>query len=769
MMAVCLVAAMAVIFVTDLLTMAGFAHGVFYLPIVLISMLSGRRRILIATAIISVVLILAGLRFSPPAPESFPAAYVVANRVVSILIVVMACLLALTRLQQTARLRRMQQDKEATDRMLGVASEVAGVGGWTLETDPPSLHWTDEVHRIHGTAPGKELSLQDAIDSYAPDDRKSIADAVERCLRQGTAFDEELRIINRSGDMTWVRAVGVPTLDAEGVITGAHGAFMNIEQSRRTAQRLTTTLESITDAFFLLDRDWRFTFINERAETVLERTREDLLGKVVWVEFPETVDSMFEQQYRMAVDENISVAFEAFYPPLERWFDVHAYPSPEGLAVYFRDVTSKRQAREQLNLLESAIARINDVVLITEASPLDDPGPRIVFVNNAFERMTGYSRAEVIGKSPRFLHGPETSRTELDRIRLALEQALPVRSQVVNYTRNGQAYWLEIEIVPIIGSDGDPQYFVAVQRELTERLNIEEQLRQTQRLKAVGQLTGGIAHDFNNILTVILGNSELLREELAADESLSEIASMMTKAASRGAELTQRLLAFAQRQALDPKPVDINHLVTSMHGLLSRTLGGHIEIRLAHDSELWPAFVDEGQLESCLLNLCLNARDAMAHGGLLIVETANVILDKDYATNHAELEPGEYVMLAVSDSGCGIAADDLGRVFEPFFTTKSPDKGTGLGLSMTYGFVKQSRGHIRIHSESGEGTTIRLYLPRSTTEAVTRAQPPQKPSAVTKRSSWSRTIRWCETLRMAGCVSWATRFWLQRMVLLPSP
>jgi PAS domain S-box-containing protein len=719
-LSISLVMAMVVIFVADMLTMAGFAHGMLYVLVVLIALLSGRRRLLIATATISVVLILVGLSLSPPPPESFPVGYVAANRGVSILIVVVACLLALARLQQSARLLRARQDLEASDRMLKMASKVAGVGGWTIENDPPKLHWTEEVHRIHGSRPGETPSFEQAIEFYPPDYREQVRDAVGRCLEEGTAFDEEWRITNSAGDLVWVRAVGRPTLDAQGAIIGAHGAFMNIEQSRRIVQRLTTTLESITDAFFLLNREWCFTFVNARAEALLKRSREDLLTRVIWTEFPEALGSIFEEQYRQAIRDNTSVAFEAFYPPLDLWFEVHAYPSEEGLAVYFQDITRKRRSEDQLRLLESAISRINDVVLITEADPLDEPGPRILFANDAFERMTGYSRNEVIGKSPRFLQGPETCRKELDRIRRALEGAQPVRSQMINYTRDEQPFRSEIDIVPLLGADGERQYFVAVQRDLTERLDIEEQLRQAQRLEAVGQLTGGIAHDFNNLLTVILGNAELLREELA-DEALNEIAAMVVKAAERGAELTQRLLAFARRQALEPRTVDVSRLIDGMVDMLSRTLGGHIDIRIAHGSDVWLAFVDEGQLESCLLNLCLNARDAMDGGGLLMIETANVHLDQQYADSQEQLKPGDYVMLAVSDGGRGIAAADLGRVFEPFFTTKESGKGTGLGLSMIYGFIKQSSGHIKIDSEPGEGTTVRVYLPRS---IETSALPP---------------------------------------------
>lgn len=246
----------------------------------------------------------------------------------------------------------------------------------------------------------------------------------------------------------------------------------------------------------------------------------------------------------------------------------------------------------------------------------------------------------------------------------------------------------------------------------SEQKRLQEQLRQSQRLDAIGQLTGGVAHDFNNLLTVILGSAESLAEQLTHDQRLRMLADVTAKAAERGAELTNRLLAFARQQALEPRPVDINRQIAQMDSLLRRTLGEHIEIELVRGGGLWRAMVDPGQLENALLNLCINARDAMQQGGRLTLETANTYLDDEYAAQHTEVTAGRYVMVAVSDTGHGMDQDTLAKVFEPFFTTKEVGKGSGLGLSMVYGFIKQSQGHIRVYSEPGEGTTVRLYLPR---------------------------------------------------------
>ena len=262
----------------------------------------------------------------------------------------------------------------------------------------------------------------------------------------------------------------------------------------------------------------------------------------------------------------------------------------------------------------------------------------------------------------------------------------------------------------------------ALEQQGIDIAELNERLRRSQQLEAVGQLTGGVAHDFNNLLTVVMGNAELLVELNEHNPMQRQLAEMIATAAQRGSELTQRLLAFARKQALDPKVVDVNELVAGMDSLLRRSLGEHIEIELIRGAGLWPALVDPGQLENALLNLCLNARDAMPGGGRLTLETANARLDADYAAQQAEVTPGQYVMLAVSDTGEGIAPEHLQRVFEPFFTTKDKGKGTGLGLAMVYGFTKQSAGHVTVYSEPGDGTTVRLYLPRAA-GAVAEAGP----------------------------------------------
>ena len=278
--------------------------------------------------------------------------------------------------------------------------------------------------------------------------------------------------------------------------------------------------------------------------------------------------------------------------------------------------------------------------------------------------------------------------------------------------------------------------FVLTITDMTKRAQSEAVLREAQKMQAIGQLTGGIAHDFNNLLTVIVGNLELARMKLDSQHPLTGNIERSLWAAQRGGTLTGQLLAFARKQPLAPAQIDLTATLPDLVPLLRRTLGEHIDVRFVDTAGLWPAMADPAQLESAVLNLALNARDAMPGGGRLTIELANKVLDADYARSHVEVTPGDYVMVAVSDTGHGMTPDIVARVFEPFFTTKTEGRGTGLGLAMVFGFVKQSGGHIKIYSEPNEGTSVKIYLPR----AVGAASGPQRSSVPAELPRGTATI-----------------------------
>ena len=292
-------------------------------------------------------------------------------------------------------------------------------------------------------------------------------------------------------------------------------------------------------------------------------------------------------------------------------------------------------------------------------------------------------------------------------------------AEAVSTAARGAALQITVDLMKSLVEEKD--------RMLIEKNAADLQLHQAQKMEAVGQLTGGVAHDLNNILTVITGTIEILADAVADRPELLAIAKMIDDAAARGADLIQRLLAFARKQPLQPREVDVNALVMQAANLLRPTLGEHVEVHMMLAGDTSRALIDPSQLTNAILNLALNARDAMPDGGKLTIETCNVVLDEEYAGMHSDVTAGNYVLVAVTDSGHGIPAAILNNVFEPFFTTKAVDKGSGLGLSMVYGFVKQSNGHIKIYSEEGHGTTVRIYLPQAAGVALP-AEPVSEPS-----------------------------------------
>ncbi len=329
--------------------------------------------------------------------------------------------------------------------------------------------------------------------------------------------------------------------------------------------------------------------------------------------------------------------------------------------------------------------------------------------------------AEIFGGSPRL--GPDGSLSGIDdgsgpafrAVIAAIRGGSAVQGEALKGRRaDGGLVDLRLSGAPVAGEDGTIRAMILIAQDETERNRLERQFLHSQKIEAVGQLTGGIAHDFNNLLGILIGNLDLIRERVEADTETIELVDAALDAGLRGADLNKRLLAFSRRQALQPEAVDVNAAIAGMVRLLRRSLGERVEIRLDCGEMLWPVTVDPVQLETAVVNLCINARDAMPQGGVLTVETANAVIDADYAVAHAELSPGDYVMVAISDTGTGMPPEILARVFDPFFTTKPVGRGTGLGLSMVYGFMKQSGGHVNVYSEPGRGTTVKLYLPRQT-------------------------------------------------------
>ncbi|GJD32712.1 Blue-light-activated protein [Methylobacterium adhaesivum] len=353
-------------------------------------------------------------------------------------------------------------------------------------------------------------------------------------------------------------------------------------------------------------------------------------------------------------------------------------------------------------------------MIVTDPHQADNP---IIFVNRAFERMTGYTRDELIGTNCRFLQGPETDREVVTELRLAIAEQREFSTEIINYRRDGSSFWNALFVSPVFNRSGDLVYFFGSQLDVSRRRDAEESLHQAQKMESLGQLTGGIAHDFNNLLQVISGHNEVMLALI--DHPTIDVARMrrageaVRDASERAAKLTHQLLAFSRKQRLEGRLLNLNGLVQSMSEMAERTLGDHVTLRQDLSPDLWNTRIDPTQAEVALLNVMLNARDAMPGGGTVTVKTENLLVEDEDAALFKTVGPGAYVVVSVTDTGSGMVPEILNRVMEPFFTTKGEGKGTGLGLAMVYGFAKQSGGSVKIYSEVGHGTTVRLLFPAS--------------------------------------------------------
>ena len=501
-------------------------------------------------------------------------------------------------------------------------------------------------------------------------------------------------------------------------------------------------IHSVVDyAIFMLDEEGYVASWNPGAERIKGYTAEEIIGqhfscfytpedranRVPWEALKTAAASRFNVEgWRVRKDGTRFWAAVIIDP-------IRQDGKLIGFAKVTRDMTEQRAA--QLAALESERRFRLLVQGVTDyAIYMLDPDGHITNWNAGAARIKGYSEQEIVGEHFSRFYAPE----DID-VRLpwnALEKARRegrYEAEGWRVRKDGTRFWAGVVVDAIYDETGTLIGFAKITRDLTERreaqLELErsrEQLFQAQKMEAIGQLTGGLAHDFNNLLTGISGSLELLRARIAQGRlrDLDRYITSAQSATSRAAALTHRLLAFARRQTLDSRTVDVNRLIAGMEDMLRRTVGPAIELETVLSASLWPTLCDPNQLETAILNLCINARDAMPDGGRLTVETQNSWIDERSAKER-DLQSGQYVAICVTDTGSGMTPEVLARAFDPFYTTKPMGQGTGLGLSMVYGFTRQSNGQVRLYSEVGSGTTVRIYLPRHFGEAEAEAEPPQ--------------------------------------------
>ena len=628
------------------------------------------------------------------------------------------------RSQELGRAREALAQSQA---LLGMASRLSRVGAWSIDLPGQTLTWSQEARAIHEMPPGYTPTLAQAISFYAPESLEAIQDTYDACATKGRAFDGEFQVITTQGKRVWVRVMGEAVRDGAGAIVRVQGALQDISaqkdaewRERDLSARLTATLESITDGFYLINKDWNFAYLNAQAERMLQRSRHDLLGKNAWQAFPAALGSPIEQEYRRAVQAQCTARFEVFYPPLGTWFDVHAHPTDEGLAVYFQDITPRRLAQAQLRLLETAVSYLSDVVVITQVDAAPEVESKIVFVNEAFERRTGYGRDELIGKSPEVLRQTLFERSE-DGSVAAHKMWRPVQGEMLIHARQGDEFWLDVHVVALTDENGLLTHWVSVGRDITERrqagqaileLNSELEARvrcRTVQLEAANQeleaFSYSVSHDLRSPLKTIEGFSHLLERAVGgeADKKSKHYLSRIRAGVRHMGELIDGLLSLAQlsRETLQFSKVDLSAIARRVeHECREREPDRQAQVHI-QDGML--ARGDARLLSVVMQNLLGNAWKFTARQ-----EQAHIDIGSQAGTGDAI---GQTVYF-IQDNGAGFDMAHAQKLFGTFERLHSPADfaGTGIGLATVKRVIERHAGRVWAEGQEGEGATFYFTL-----------------------------------------------------------
>jgi two-component system, cell cycle sensor histidine kinase and response regulator CckA len=580
---------------------------------------------------------------------------------------------------------------------------------------------------------------------------KSVKQRLDRCFEGEAVVADVSRDIPGRG-LSFTEARYSPCRAPDGSVTAAAVSIRDVTASKRAATALQTS-EARYRALFEMSRDalmtlappsWRFTSANPASIAMLgARTEEDLVSRAPWEFSPE-----HQPDGRMSADaaaEMIATAMRTgshYFEWTHRRFSGESFPASvllarievEGqtiLQATVRDETVRRKVEAERERLTMAIEQAAEAVVITDATGT------ITYVNPAFEEITGYTRVETLGQNPRLLKSGAHDEVFYRALWETISAGRTWRGRFVNRKKDGTLYTEETTVSPVRAATGAITSYVAVKRDITRDLDLEAQFLQSQKMEGIGRLAGGIAHDFNNLLSVILGYAGFAFDGAPEGSALREDLLEIRNAGERAAALTRQLLAFSRKQVLQPELLDLNLVLMNAEKMLRRIIGEDVDLVLVRAPALGLVQADPGQVEQVIMNLAVNARDAMPKGGKLTFETADVELDAEYAARHGGVAPGHYVMMAASDTGTGMDQQTMARVFEPFFTTKELGRGTGLGLSTVFGIVQQSGGSIFVRSEVGQGTTFRVYLPRRDPADTAIAT---EPSAEPPQSAGTQTV-----------------------------
>ncbi len=510
-----------------------------------------------------------------------------------------------------------------------------------------------------------------------------------------------------------------PFFDSDGTLAGLIGVMVDMtdrllaeEAVRQSEQRYRTLVEKSFDGLMLL-KGFQIVFANARLSEMLGYSLAELEGKDVFVIYDPDYHQIVRERSlaRMSGEEVVSQYEVKLRRKDGSSFDGEIsakaveVKGEQGVQIWVRDVSRRKHSEKVQRRLATAVEQAAEAIVITDASG------NIQYMNPAFERITGHTRKEVIGRNPRLLKSGKHDAIFYENMWETITRGEVWTGRLINKKKDGSLYHEESTISPVRDSGGKIINFVAVKRDITEHFQLSQQLLHAQKMEAVGTLAGGIAHDFNNLLQVILGFSELLLTLKKEDDAEYADLQKIFHAAKNGAELVQRLLTFSRK--VEPRPIslNLNRQIVQVEKLLRRTIPKMIDIEMDLADDLAEVNADPTQMEQVLMNLAVNARDAMPDRGRIKIATGNTTLDEEYCKVHVGADPGEYVVLTVSDTGHGMDKEIMEHVFEPFYTTKELGRGTGLGLSMVYGIVRQHGGHITCESEAQAGTTFNIYLP----------------------------------------------------------
>jgi PAS domain S-box-containing protein len=631
--------------------------------------------------------------------------------------------------ENTERKRAEETLRQSEEKFRQLSENVTDVF-WISSADLKTIHYVSPAYALTWGRSTDSLYSHPHqwIEAILPAERQRVSAVFATLMGNISKVSVEYRIARPDGTVRWVHDRGFQVLDAAGKLVRLAGVASDIterKESEETLQRQKNELRVLFDLtpamICFKDTNNRILRVNQRFAEVIGKTVEEIEGRSAlqihrgdeaakfYVDDLEVIQSGAP---KLGISETIKGPAGQ-----EVWLQTDKVPMCDkdgvvvGIVVMCQDVTERKRAEELLRLLNSAVLQSREAILITDGQ-LASPGPRIVFVNPAFTRMTGYTEDEVIGKTPRILQGPRTDKVVLSRQRQLLESGEMFEGEIINYRKDGTEFDLEWQTAPIRDAGGQVTHYLALQRDITARKRFEAKMFQSQKMETVGRLAGGVAHEFNSIMTAIIGQSEILIGDLPEGSSLANSALEISRAATRAATLTQQLLAYGRKQFLQPKTLDLNKFIAGMDGVFRHLMGGGVQTQIICAPGLRAVKADAGQIEQVIVNMAMNARDAMPNGGNLTFETASVSFGEESLYSNPELRAGDYVMLAITDTGLGMSAEVKARVFEPFFSTKEVGQGTGLGLSTCYGIIKQSGGHISVYSEIARGSTFKIYLPQ---------------------------------------------------------